>query len=232
MEAIVLVGGLGTRLRNVVSDRPKVLAPIGNKPFLDFILKYLVHYEIDRIVLSVCYKKEQVQERYGNRFEKAEILYCEEEEPLGTGGAIQKSLTLCRSENVFVLNGDSLFLVPLDKMKAFHEKTGGMATLAVRQVPEGSRYGRIVFDGAHRILNFVEKEKSGAGYINGGVYYMNRRRMEKTVKGLNPPFSIEKDIFPKQKDLFAFPTDAFFIDIGTPESWQEAQTALPAHFPF
>lgn len=233
-EAIVLVGGRGTRLRSVVSDRPKVLAEVAGKPFLDYILEYLSHYQISKVILSVCYKKELIQERYQNRFHTITIGYCTEEEPLGTGGAIQKALLQCTSETVFVLNGDSILLAPLKKIWDFHRETGAAATLAVREVPDGSRYGSVLFDTEGRIQRFAEKEQVGPAFINGGVYCVQRAAIQHTCAKLIPPFSIESDVFPKMAqghaDIRAFPVEAFFIDIGIPESLEEAQAALPAHF--
>lgn len=233
-EAIVLAGGMGTRLRGVVSGRPKVLAPVAGRPFLDYILEYLSHYGITHVTLSVCYKKEQIQSRYKDKFRDITIDYCEENEPLGTGGAIQKSLLCCKSEDVFVLNGDSIFWVPLDQMQAAHKKTGAAMTLTVRQVPDGSRYGRVLFDAHGRIQNFSEKNQAGPAYINGGVYYMKRRPMQTACTPLTPPFSLENDVLPKLvgtgADIRAIPSDAFFIDIGIPESFEAAQTLLPRQF--
>lgn len=235
MEAVVLVGGLGTRLQSVVSDRPKVLARVADKPFLDFLFEYLAHHGMTRIVLSVGYKKEQIQDWYGNHFRNVTLDYSEEEEPLGTGGAIQKSLLFCESENIFVLNGDSLFFVPLGRMRSFHEQRGATITLAVRKVPEGNRYGSVTFDRDGRIQSFSEKKISGPVYINGGIYCVHREKMGKVCEKLFPPFSIEKDVFPKMvqggDDIRAFPVEAFFIDIGVPESLSTAQTKLPAQFP-
>ncbi len=235
MEAIVLAGGLGTRLRTIISDRPKVLAPIAGRPFLDFLLEYLAHDHMERIVLSVGYQKEQIRNRYGRRFGDMVIDYSEEERPLGTGGAIQKSLSLCESENLFVLNGDSIFLVPLGAVADFHQQKAATATLAVRKVSEGNRYGGITFDREGRVRGFREKGLTGPAYVNGGIYCLHRPRMEKVCEKWIPPFSIERDIFPAlvrgSADLCAFPSEAFFIDIGVPDSWKAAQTALPAQFP-
>lgn len=233
-EAIVLVGGMGTRLRSVVADRPKVLADVAGRPFLDYLLEYLGRNGVTRVVLSVCYKKELIQARYENRFQTTAIEYCTEEAPLGTGGAVQKALSQCQSETVFVLNGDSILLAPLEEMRDFHLNTGAAATLAVRQVPDGSRYGRVLFDEDGTIRSFAEKAQPGPAYINGGVYCLRRKGLEDACAPLTPPFSLENDIFPKmakeRRNIRAFPVNAFFIDIGIPESLKEAQIQLPVHF--
>ena len=116
LEAIVLAGGLGTRLKSVVSNVPKPMAPIGDKPFLEYILKYLKKNGITRAILSVGYKSEIIEEYFGNNFEGIDLVYSVEKEPLGTGGAIKKAMSKVKSNQVYIINGDTFFDINLKSL--------------------------------------------------------------------------------------------------------------------
>lgn len=218
MDIIILAGGLGTRLREVVSDVPKPLAPINGKPFLDILLHQLHQFtQKAQLILSVGYKKEAFKTRYPH------CLFSEEETPLGTGGALKKALTFAKTSDVLVLNGDSYFNVDLAEMVRNHRENGAEITMACRKVDDISRYGAVDFDPEKRLKAFIEKEASKLpGWINGGIYLMKKNLLDPFP---NTPFSLEKEGFPNllQKRFFTYPASGIFIDIGTKESYYQAQ---------
>ncbi|MFN0065286.1 MAG: nucleotidyltransferase family protein [Chlamydiales bacterium] len=219
MDAILLVGGQGTRLAPVVSDVPKPLAPVRGVPFLDFLLQQL-QMVATRVILAVGYKGEQVIERYKKM---PHILFSKEKTPLGTGGALRKALELVSSEYVWILNGDSFFAISFSAMLESRVEVGADITIACRYVDDVSRYGSIEMEG-RRIIAFREKRESGGpGWINGGIYLMRRELLLDWP--LDTPFSLEKEAFSLlvQKRCFAYPSDGKFIDIGTPESYRQAE---------
>src|ERR1700756_184045 len=142
-EAIILAGGFGTRLREVVANVPKPMAPVNQKPFLDYLLKYLAHYEIKRVILSVGYLAEKIKEHYGNSFAGMEIVYSVEKEPLGTGGGIRLAMEKCKDYDVVVLNGDSFFEIDLHSFYNQYSDSVGDGALALRKVANAARYGTI-----------------------------------------------------------------------------------------
>lgn len=225
-EAVVLAGGFGTRLRPVISDLPKPLAPVKGKPFLHYVLSHLKKHGIQKVVLSVGYMHEKIQEAFGPEYLGMHIKYAIEKEPLGTGGGIRLGMEQCIDAHVLAMNGDTLFEVPLTEMFETHMVSSADGTLALRKVEDGTRYGTIELDGK-RITAFREKspERTGEQWINGGVYCMRRKTFMKNTEA-GKSFSIEYDFFGKYTDrllLHAFPTDAYFIDIGIPEDYERAQ---------
>ena len=222
MEAIVLAGGFGTRLSHVVKDVPKPMAPVAGKPFLEYILADLVEQGVTRIVLAVHYKKECIMNYFGDRFHGAEILYSVEETPLFTGGAIKKALTLCEEERVLVINGDTFYKVPLKAMHDFSASAGKIITIAVKEMTNFSRYGKVDVDADGLITAFHEKQFCRSGKINGGIYDIERTALERYPEC----FSIEEFFFPemlKIKEIAAFLSNSYFIDIGVPEDYAKAQ---------
>jgi len=224
VDLILLVGGKGTRLREVVSDRPKPLAPIRGTPFLDLLLNKLMSSPtIGNIILATGYKSEQMQERYQTK----RILISEEQEPLGTGGAIKKALPLAKSDPVFVLNGDSYIEVDFADFLDFHRRSRADITFCTREVEDVSRYGALTVDKRGRITSFTEKSaRGGRGIISAGIYLMQRHILDSF-----PPaqfLSVETDCFPKllDKALFSYTAPGYFIDIGTKESYMAAQKEL------
>lgn len=225
-EAIILAGGFGTRLRSVVSDVPKPLAPVNGEPFLHYVLQHVRSHGIQHCILSVGYMGDKIESHFGNEYLGMTIDYAHEKEPLGTGGGIRLAMEQCKDAHVMAMNGDTLFKVPLRDLFEFHLSSSADATLALRKVEDGTRYGTIALDGK-RISAFREKspEHTGEQLINGGVYAMRRKTfMQHTPE--KQAFSIENDYFGKYSDnllLHGFPTDAYFIDIGIPEDYARAQ---------
>lgn len=227
-EAIVLAGGFGTRLQKVVSDVPKPMAPVNGRPFLEYILDYLHHYGVQKAVLSVGYKSEVILEHFGSEYSGMAIGYALEHEPLGTGGAIKLGMDLCNSERVLVLNGDTLFDINLTAMYAFHKEKNASISIALRYLPDVSRYGTVKIDADSRITGFAEKSAAtGEGYINGGIYLFNKNVFAPAE--YPQKFSIEKDLFEKYYrtlGMYGFVSNDYFIDIGIPEDYQRAQAEL------
>lgn len=215
-EAIILCGGLGTRLRSVISDVPKPMAPIKNKPFLAFVLEYLKKQNISRVVLAVSYKYEIIQEYFGNSYLGMQILYSIEKEPLGTGGAILEALNLINSDSCYVLNGDTFFDVNLDRLKLDNSDI----CVALKPMKNFDRYGSVDIDNNSYISAFNEKRFTSNGLINGGVYLIKKN----IFNSFNLPnkFSFE-EFFQENFLIFnakATVFDDYFIDIGIPQDYK------------
>jgi D-glycero-alpha-D-manno-heptose 1-phosphate guanylyltransferase len=226
MEAIILAGGLGTRLSPVIQGIPKVLAPVGNRPFLELLLRRLRQKGFSRIVLSVGFLASMIRERFGDRFEGMALAYSAEESPLGTGGAVLKAINLASSTAPFVLNGDTFVDLDYASMLASHIEASATVSIAVAQVADGSRFGRLLIH-ENRVTGFAEKGRSGPGQINAGAYVMNRDIF--SAYALPEVFSLETGFFvPHVEQLrpLAFLTSGYFIDIGIPEDLARAQCEL------
>lgn len=227
--AIILAGGFGTRLKTVVSDVPKPMAPINGVPFLSYQLNYLKHYGIKKVVLSVGYLHEKIMNFYKNEFHGMELSYVIEKEPLGTGGGIRKAIEECTNEPLLALNGDSFFDIDLDKLQQFHEFKNASFSLALRKVNNASRYGNIELNSENEITSFHEKsDTTEAGLINAGIYILEPNLFLKHTPS-NTKFSIEKDFFEKELQvlpIYGFEFEGYFIDIGIPEDYTKAQHDL------
>jgi D-glycero-alpha-D-manno-heptose 1-phosphate guanylyltransferase len=217
-----LAGGLGTRLRSVISDLPKPMAPVNGKPFLHYIFRYLGKQGIGKAILSVGYKYEAIHDFFGEAYEGIQIQYSVESEPMGTGGGIKKAFELV-SDTAFVLNGDTFFDVNLAALKQFYIDNTCDAVLALKHLNNFDRYGTVQLEGS-RITGFIEKKLMPEGLINGGVYYLGRQLFDKTQTA--EKFSFEKDVFEAYCNRLKFGGkvfDGYFIDIGIPEDYQKAQ---------
>ncbi|MCS7206107.1 MAG: nucleotidyltransferase family protein [Leptospiraceae bacterium] len=229
-QALILAGGFGTRLRSVVKDLPKPMAPIQGKPFLEYLLTYLETNGIRKVILSVGYLKEKIMEHFGSRFLGMEIVYSPEDQPLGTGGALKQALNLLEQE-FFLLNGDTFFAVNLKDMFEFHKKKQSHFTIALKQIDDCKRYGSVLLDDDGRIVQFIEKREGIECLINGGVYLLSRALVESI--SLKAPFSLERDFLEKtykEKKFYGFVSDGYFIDIGIPEDYQRADRELASLF--
>lgn len=226
MEAIVLAGGLGTRLRSVVVDLPKPMAPIADKPFLEYILKYLQKNGIKRVVLSVGYKWEIIKEYFGNRFENIELIYSVEDEPLGTGGAIKKAMYQVKSEQVYIINGDTFFDIDL---KSLSLKDNSKLILSLKHMEKFDRYGCVESDEKSFVIGFTEKEYREVGNINGGIYLASKNIFDEY--NLDEKFSFEEFMQEnfKQLKISSMLFKNYFIDIGIPEDYEKAQSEIKNH---
>ncbi len=224
-EAVILAGGLGTRLKSAVPDLPKAMAPVNGRPFLEYLLDYLEHYIIEHVVLAVGHKHEMIQNYFGNQYKSIKIDYSIEEEPMGTGGAIKKAFELIEGNKAFVFNGDTMFRISLVKHFDFHVQRQTDFSMVLREVENVERYGAVERDEDKRITGFFEKgEKRGKGLINGGVYLINKRFFNKHA--FPDKFSLEKDCLEKMVDTIPFYgvlCKQYFLDIGIPEDYQKAQ---------
>ena len=222
MECVVLAGGKGTRLRSVVSDLPKCMAPVAGRTFLAWLLDDLREAGFDHIILSLGYKHEAVEAWVATRPDRDSITCVVEEEPLGTGGGVRLALRQAREDAVFILNGDTFFGVDYPAMQAFHRQSGAQATLALKPLRDFDRYGEVTLDGEGRITAFREKRPCAEGLINGGVYLLQRDALAEMPER----FSLEKDYFePKAESagLAGFRSEGYFIDIGIPADYARAQ---------
>jgi NDP-sugar pyrophosphorylase family protein len=218
--AIILAGGLGTRLRPSLSDRPKVLAPTAGKPFLHYILTYLASQGIKNVTVSVGYLADQVKAYAGNgQTWGIEARYVQESSPLGTGGAARLASTGLL-EPFLVLNGDTLFLVDFAALIQAHRQSRAPATLCLRLMKDIETRGRVEMDGTGMIRDFHEKPQDrGAALANGGIYLFDPGTLDAIPAG--QPASLEKDLFPQLAHfgkLSGYVQEAYFCDIGTPET--------------
>ena len=222
MEAVILAGGLGTRLRSVVSKVPKCMAPVDGKPFLQYMLEWLSRFDVSHVVLSVGYLREVIFAFIDSREWPFEISYAVEEEPLGTGGGIRLALTKCREDRVIVLNGDTFFNVDL-KALTF----AAPVTLALKPMRDFDRYGAVDLAGG-LVTGFHEKTACTEGLINGGVYALVRSRLD--LAFYPGRFSFEKDLLEPlaaARLVAGQVQEGYFIDIGIPEDYTRAQRELP-----
>ena len=225
MEAIILAGGFGTRLKSVVADLPKPMAPINGRPFLAFLLDSLQEKGFTRIILSVGYRSAAIRDYFGSSYRGMAITYAVESSPLGTGGAIALAMKLAKQEAIFVFNGDTYLEIDAVALLACWQKTQ-LPMIVVRHVPDAGRYGRVESDHG-RITSFHEKGEAVEGLINAGCYILPKTVFDDFE--LPVAFSFETDYLPhalQHGSLMACPCDGLFIDIGIPEDYSKAQQLL------
>jgi NDP-sugar pyrophosphorylase family protein len=223
--AVLLVGGMGTRLRSAVPGAPKPLAPVGNKSFLQLLVRQLRSQSIRHLVMCTGYLADQIEDEFGDGHEwDIAIGYSRESQPLGTAGALklaERCLPLV--SDFLVMNGDSFLEVDFRQLIRFHREHGSLISIAVRKVEDATRYGTVLVDTASRVIGFTEKTGTRApGLVNGGVYAFNRSVLQHVPDG---PASLERNVFPRLLDqgLYALEQHGMFIDIGTPEDYARAQ---------
>ena len=226
MEIIILAGGLGTRLRSVVSEVPKCMAPVAGKPFLWYLLKYLTRYDVSRVILSVGYLREVIFKWIDeNKAEfPFEFDYAVEEEPLGTGGGIKLALGKVQGPSSFILNGDTFFDVDLDALQQLQNQSQSAIVMALKPMRNFDRYGTVDFSrGNNKVVAFNEKKHCDRGLINGGVYLVSAK--SSIFEGLPQKFSFETAVLEKQcllGNIDGVIQDRYFIDIGIPEDYKRA----------
>ena len=226
-EAIILAGGLGTRLRDAVPDVPKCMAPVAGKPFLSYVIDYLRMQGIERFVFSLGYKWGIAEEYLRNEYPTLDYTSVIEQEPLGTGGAIQLAMQKALSNDVIVANGDTLFKVNVHDLFKIHHTNDAECTLALKPMKNFDRYGVVEIDDNDRIISFKEKQFYTDGIINGGIYILNQEKF--LLRSLPGKFSFEKEYlekFPGEGKFYASVQNEYFIDIGIPEDYQRAQREL------
>ena len=225
--AIILAGGLGTRLRSVVQDMPKPMAPVKGKPFVEYILQYLRMYGIQRVIFSIGYRGEVVEEYFGNRYANMEVSYAKEETPLGTGGGIFQAAQMCGEEPFLVVNGDTLFDINLFQLEDFYRQRKADMVVALKRMEDFDRYGVVELAEDQRVVGFREKAYQKEGVINGGVYYFSKKVFD--IAAFPEQFSFEKDFLERylqELNIYGCELDGYFIDIGIPEDYAKAEREL------
>ena len=228
MKAIILCGGLGTRLGSLTKDIPKPLLNVAGRPFISYVLDRLAKAGINGFVLAVGFQWSKLHDYIGDEWNSVPVHYSVEAEPLGTGGAIKKALSNMDVDEVIVVNGDTLFDINIQKFLHFAIANQSMACIALRKVEDCSRYGSVTVNAQGRIMSFGEKDLNGEGFINGGVYYLRYNALDSIAVNA---FSFETAFlelkYPKEP-IFGMAFDDYFIDIGVPADLHRAQTELIA----
>lgn len=219
-EAIILAGGLGTRLRSAVPGLPKCMAPVNDIPFIDFVIAYLQKEGITKFIFSLGYKSDVIIQHLEKHYGSLDKCYVIEQEPLGTGGAIKLACDKASKKDILVVNGDTLFDVNASALASFHFNKKSSCSIALKKMKNFSRYGSIETDADGAITTFKEKQYCSEGFINGGIYLIN----VEAFNNIEFPkvFSFEKDFlekYIKQLHFFALPQSGYFVDIGIPEDY-------------
>lgn len=223
-ECIILAGGLGTRLREVVSDVPKCMAEVAGKPFLSYLLDWCKVQSFGRVILSLGYLSEVVTSWVEKNEYPFEIIYAKEEEPLGTGGAIKLAMKSVLGERAVVINGDTFFDVDITELYTVHNEKSANISLALKPMTDFDRYGRVELNTDNRIIAFIEKQQCREGLINGGVYLIDKDVLL-SDKELPLKFSFEKNILEAKINtlpIYGNIQDTYFIDIGISEDYRKA----------
>lgn len=225
--AIILAGGLGTRLQSVIQDIPKPMAPVRGKPFVEYVVNYLKIYGIEKIIFSIGYRGEVIQDYFGEEFNSIKIEYSIEETPLGTGGGIFQAAQMCGDEPFLVLNGDTLFDIDLFQFSYLYEISEADMIIGLKAMENFDRYGIVQLADDERVIGFKEKEFRKEGLINGGVYIFSKKIFN--IANFPDRFSFEKDFMEKylnEVQMFGYEMDGYFIDIGIPEDYAKAEKEL------
>jgi D-glycero-alpha-D-manno-heptose 1-phosphate guanylyltransferase len=229
-EAIILAGGLGTRLRNAVPDLPKCMAPVAGRPFIAHVIDYLRMQGVQHFIFSLGYKSDVIESYLINHYPTLDYSVITENEPLGTGGAIHLAIQKARDKNVLIANGDTLFKADVKSLLSFHFAQEAECTLALKPMHHFDRYGVVETNENGRIISFKEKQFYENGLINGGIYILNKEKF--LSHSFDQKFSFEKDYLERyytEGNLFGSVQQGYFIDIGIPEDYNKAQTDLQQH---
>ena len=226
-EAIILAGGLGTRLKTAVPDLPKCMAPINGKPFIAYVIEYLQGQGIEQFIFALGYQHEMFESFLALKLTSKNFQLSVEAEPLGTGGAVKLACTKASEKNILVVNGDTLFKADITKLAPFHAMCGADCTLSLKPMQNFSRYGVVELNKDYSINNFKEKQQYEQGLINAGLYVLNTGKFLK--EDLPDKFSFEKDYLEKyyrERRMYGVIQDEYFIDIGVPEDYEKAKQEL------
>ncbi len=229
LPCLILAGGLGTRLRPVLGEAmPKALASVDGEPFLAWMLRWLSQQGVTDVVLSLGHGRSQIKHQFASVCFGMTLTCVEEDEPLGTGGAIVHALKALDAPDMVVMNGDTISTLDLRALAAFYEAARPDLAIAATLVPDASRYGTLDFDRVSQRLTAFREKRPGQGFINAGTYVVNASRM----MGFDLPrkFSFEQDFLGRQVetlDIRVFPEVTEFIDIGIPSDYARAQTVVP-----
>lgn len=220
MQVLILAGGQGTRLKSVIRDIPKVMAPVDGKPFLDYILEKLKTDVFSRVIISTGYKSESIEDYYGSNF-----VYSKEITPLGTGGAVAYAKPFLEGEDFMVLNGDTYFNIDYKDLVDKHLRSNAKISIALAIVSNASRYIRFRINAENKVLEMEGRGIEKPGLVTGGVFIFKKEVLEDfPTKG-----PLEETVFPKyvNNGLYAWPYYTYFVDIGIPKDYEECQKHLP-----
>jgi D-glycero-alpha-D-manno-heptose 1-phosphate guanylyltransferase len=225
-EAIILAGGLGTRLRSTVPDLPKCLAPVGGRPFIAWLTDYFRREGIERFIFALGYKSDDFNAFFRTEFPHGNYAISLETEPLGTGGAIRQACGKVEGKTVLILNGDTFFRIELQTLAEFHAAKNGACTLCLKPMQDFDRFGVVELAPDGQVSRFREKQYYPAGLINGGVYALEKSTL--LEEDYPKVFSFEKDFLEagREKRLYGLVQDRYFIDIGIPEDYRRAHKEL------
>ncbi len=224
-EAVILAGGLGTRLKSEVPDLPKCMAPVAGRPFIDHLIQYFLHNGIDNFVFALGYKSESIINHLNDNWKDLKFKYTIEKEPLGTGGAILLASSAISGDDFFVLNGDTMFSIDTDQLLHVHQLNQAFITMALKPMKHFDRYGTVDITEDQKITGFSEKSFCEEGLINGGIYLVNKSKLLSLP--LLERFSFEKDVLEiqtAQGTVYGVIFDSYFIDIGIPEDFRKANS--------
>ena len=231
-EVIILAGGLGTRLREVVSDVPKCLVSINGVPFLSYLIQYLEKQKVTRFIFSIGYKGQLVEDFIALNYSYLDYSISTEKEPLGTGGAIKKALKYSKSDNVFVLNGDTFCDFNLNEFFEFHLNKKSNFSIALYLIKDNVRYGNVLINKSGIVLDFMEKEIGNDILVNSGVYILNKNFVVEILYNYPSCFSIETDFFQVKNrgvEIYGIELNGEFIDIGIPEDYENFKQKMLNH---
>lgn len=231
-EAIILAGGMGTRLREEVSELPKSMALINGIPFLQYQLDYLQSFGIKKVVLATGYLANIITDYFGNNYKEIEISYSHENEPLGTGGAIKQALEKTTSQNILILNGDTMFKANLNEFYQSHINGEADFSLALKPLQNFKRYGVVKLNDKNKVIGFEEKQHQSEGNINGGVYLLNKSKFNEL--DFEEKFSFETEFLEKQfvhLNFNGYISEGYFLDIGIPQDYKQAQADFKKQYP-
>lgn len=226
-EALILCGGRGTRLQAVVSDRPKPLAEVAGRPFLELLMDYVAGFGVRRFVLCAGYMGEMIRDHFAARRLPYEVAVSIETEPLDTAGAVKLAEPLIKGGRFLALNGDSIVRADLKAFEAFHDARRPLASLAAARKEDASAFGTLDVDAGGRLLAFREKAAAKSGLVNAGIYIFEREALGLIPAGRR--YSLERDLFPAlaaKSAVRVFEVTGELIDIGTPESYRDAGDKL------
>lgn len=232
MEAIILAGGRGARLGKLTDDLPKPMVPVHGRPFLELLMRRWKREGATRFIISVGYRYEKIEEHFGQAFEGIPVVYCREEKPLGTGGALLRSMEFLENEaECLMVNGDTYFDVDLASLQQFHKKSGSAFTLALFEIGQPDRYEAVETGPDGRITAFLGRDQQG-GLANGGVYLLNPAVIRRLAAALPEVHSLERDGLPawvaSGESIYGFVSTGTFLDIGIPEDYERAEKIIPS----
>ena len=229
LTVAILAGGIGSRLRQVIQDRSKVMAPVHGVPFLTYVLEQISQWGISRVVLCTGVLAESISSCYGSSYRAMDISYSCEPHPLGTAGALRNAMGYFPTFPILVMNGDSFFDVAIDQFLHWHRIQGSSASIALAKVEQAERFGVVHLDTHHGLTQFVEKgRETGPAWVNAGVYLLEQAFLESI-----PPrqcSSLEYEMFPQwiARGIYGYPSEGRFLDIGIPSTYRMAEEFFPS----